>query len=47
MEIEAYNDANRIIIMTYGPNEDDKKEEKDKFWKTLQETIDDTIGKNI
>ncbi|KAK9754685.1 hypothetical protein QE152_g1146 [Popillia japonica] len=37
VEIKDANGNISTIIITYGPNEDDNKENKDKYWKELTE----------
>ncbi|KAK9687614.1 hypothetical protein QE152_g36129 [Popillia japonica] len=44
VEIKDANGNISTIIITYGPNEDDNKENKDKYWKELTEIMEGTEG---
>ncbi|KAK9679228.1 hypothetical protein QE152_g40190 [Popillia japonica] len=45
VEIKDANGNISTIIITYGPNEDDNKENKDKYWKELTEIMEGARGK--
>jgi hypothetical protein len=45
IKVEAKNGENPItIIITYGPNEDEKTEEKDKFWEEMNLAVEKSNG---
>jgi hypothetical protein len=45
IKVEAKNGGNPItIIITYGPNEDEKTEEKDKFWEEMNLAVEKSNG---
>ena len=44
VELESQKGKYFTIIVVYGPNEDEKVEVKDKFWKELSEVTEETKG---
>lgn len=44
VELEFTEKTRMTIIVTYGPNEDEKTDIKDKFWEELNEVVDEATG---